>query len=129
MGAIDDLIASMSGVTVEPEGPMMLNLTSRLASATIQDDNASQAAKAAYYYATNLSHIPPSLIPLSSQDFLDPRIRSVLTAYSDWFAAEDTELLFETLPEDAWELSVTSRMMVGFDFQARRSGRWPHAAV
>jgi hypothetical protein len=63
MGAIDDLIASMSGVTIEPEGPMMLRLTSRLASATIQDDNVSPAAKAAYYYALNLSHILPSFIP------------------------------------------------------------------
>ncbi|KAF2825191.1 hypothetical protein CC86DRAFT_419032 [Ophiobolus disseminans] len=113
MSDLDDMITSRKNTTFDPESLTMQQLTSRLARSNIQDNVRSQAARAAYHYALNLSHIPCTFKPLSFADYADPQVQAVLAKYNHWLMAEDTDLLFEQLPPAPWALSIVSRAMVG----------------
>jgi hypothetical protein len=56
--------------------------------------------------------MPSDFHAISIAELADSRVRSVLLRYRHWFNAEDTELLFEDVPKDAWVLDIVSRAMV-----------------
>jgi hypothetical protein len=109
---LSNLIRSMSAVVIDPNGPtgVMHDLASELAKSSLEPTSRSDRAE--HYYALNLAEIPCNFEALTPEELANPRVQSVLVRYRYWFDAEDTDLLFEAIPSDVWELYIVSRAMV-----------------
>jgi hypothetical protein len=119
---LSNLITSMSVVNVDPNGTagVMCDLSNQLAKSSL--DPTPLNYRVAYYYALYLAEIPWGFRALSVEELADPLVRSVLAQYRHWFDAEDTEILFDDVPSDAWVLDTVSRAMVYVIVSRAKSG-------
>jgi hypothetical protein len=108
---LDAIIASMGRVIVDSSGPAgeIHDLVGQLAQSSLKPTSINQ--RVAYFYGLHIAEMPSDFRAITPAELADPRVRSVLMRYRHWFNAEDTELLFEDVPDDAWVLDIVSRAM------------------
>jgi hypothetical protein len=112
----------MSAVVVDPNSPagIMHDLASQLAKSSLEPTPRSDRVE--HYYALNLDEIPYNFEALTPEELANPRVQLVLARYRHWFDAEDTDLLFDAIPSDVWELYIISRAMVSVIMHRAASG-------